>query len=234
MTATADAPAGLFELIYPTARVRGRLVRRDTGGTLRWATLGAAKAEELGRDGVGWFVGRHPGTVDANAQLGRLDANPEGGIWVVVPFSYDLSDRLRAAWPHPESVTAGPDRGVWQSRKVWVAPPEQLRGIRTDARDHPDRVAGVIILDPGCLLYRSRGGVDRWGHAHTNDRPQHVTNFREDLTTDGWQPPLLLLTDRPPLGVDAAVAARAFGLEAWEFVAGDSFACWEVPIEADD
>ncbi len=94
-------------------------------------------------------------------------------------------------------------------------------------------VAGVIILDPPCLLYKARGGTDSWGRIHRSDRPQHVVNFRAALDFDGWQPPLLLLTTNPAKAVNTDVVARAFCLNAFRFVAGESFDCWDVPIEQD-
>ena len=47
---------------------------------------------------------------------------------------------------------------------------------------------------------------------------------------DGWQPPLLLLTTKPAKAVNTQVVARAFCLNGFQFVAGDSFGCWDVPM----
>jgi hypothetical protein len=80
-------------------------------------------------------------------------------------------------------------------------------------------------------MYRARGGTDSWGNVHRNDRPQHVVNFRAALAVDGWQPPLLLLTTRPAKAVNTDVVARAFCLNAFRFIVGDTFGCWDVPIE---
>ena len=60
-----------------------------------------------------------------------------------------------------------------------------------------------------------------------NDRPQRVVDFRADLTIDGWQPPLIVLTSRPAKAVDPDVVARAYALDGLRFIDGDSFACWE-------
>ena len=92
-------------------------------------------------------------------------------------------------------------------------------------------IAGLIILDPPCLMYQARGGRDGWGHTFRNDRPQRVVNFRASLDRDGWQPPLLLLTERPAKSVTTDAVARAFCLNSFHFIAGDSFACWDEPIE---
>jgi hypothetical protein len=61
-----------------------------------------------------------------------------------------------------------------------------------------------------------------------------VCDFRAAVGVADWEPPLLLLTARPVGAVDHRRAAEGYALEAFEFVAGDSFACWEVPIDPDD
>lgn len=231
MTATATPPS----LLYPTARIRGRLVTRSEETTLRWGVFDATAADELGREHVGWFVGNHPGTAVAVGQLGRLDANPGGGVWVVVPHSRQLACDLFALWPHAEHAGSPPTsaNSAWRSRKVWVAIPEDLKHLRAAARQVEPGIAGVIVLDPPGVMHQSRGGTDSWGHTWANDRPQRVVNFRADLAADGWQPPLLLLTTKPALAVDTAVAARAYSLDGFRFIAGDSFGCWEEPIESE-
>jgi hypothetical protein len=80
-------------------------------------------------------------------------------------------------------------------------------------------------------MYKARGGPDGGGRKFHNDRPQHVVNFRAALDRDGWQPPLLLLTGQPAKAVNTEVVARAFCLNAFQFIAGDLFGCWDVPIE---
>ncbi len=224
-----------LSVTYPTARVRGRLITRLPEQSLGWAVLNAATADELGREQVGWFVGNHPGFARAAEQLGRLDTNPEGGIWVVVPLGREKSTELRMCWPHPHHITNQPTEevAVWRSRKVWVAIPEDLKRLLPLARTVEAGVAGVIVLDPLCLLYKARGGTDSWGRVHCNDRPQHVVNFRAALDADGWQPPLLLLTTQRAGAVNTDVVARAFCLNAFRFIAGDSFGCWAVTIEQD-
>jgi hypothetical protein len=222
-------------MTYPTARVRGQLITRWEERPLGWAVLDAATADELGREHVGWFVGGHRGLECAAVQLGRLDMNPGGGVWVVVPLGRDMSCALFDKWPHPEHVTERPGSKyiTWRSRKVWVATPEDLKRLLPLARSLATGIAGVIVLDPPCLMYRARGGPDGRGRMMYNDRPQHVVNFRASLDSDGWQPPLLLLTTKPAKSVNTDPVARAFCLNGFRFIAGDSFGCWDVPIEQD-
>ena len=224
MTVAALDPVALA---VPAAHVRGQLVTRLGERPLGWTQLDAPTADELGRGRVGWFVGGHPGFKGALAQLGRLDAVP-GGVWVVVPASGNLVGELWVYWPHPAQVYAWPTtaRPRWRSRRVWVCSPEHLGGLLPDVRATPGGVAGVIVLDPRCLLHKK-------ARAGTNDRPRHVEAFRAALDADGWQPPLVLLTERRAAAVDAEVVARAYGLDGFRFISGDTFACWEVPIDAD-
>lgn len=220
-------------MTYPAAHIRGRLVTRLPERSLGWTVLDAATADEMGREQIGWFIGNHPGPRLAAEQFACLDSHTEGGVWVIVPHSRDLACELVASWPHSDQLTGRPTskNSVWRSRKVWVAIPEDLTQLLPLVRGLTSGLAGVIILDPACTIYRARGGIDLRGNVHRNDRPQHVVNFRAALDVDGWQPPVLLLTTKPAKAVNTHVVARAFCLNAFRFVAGDSFGCYDVPIE---
>ena len=215
------------------AHIRGRLITRWEEKPLGWATLDSATADMLGREQLGWFVGNHPGIDQAARQIARLDTNPAGGVWVVVPHSRQLACELFAKWPHADHVVEPPSsmNYAWRSRNVWFAIPEDLRHLLRLARDLESQIAGVIILDPDCIIYRARGGTDTWGHIHSNDRPQHVVNFRASLSADGWQPPLLLLTNKPAKSITTDVVARAFCLNGFRFIAGKSFGIWDEPVD---
>ncbi len=219
--------------IYPTARICGRFITRLEESYLDRAILDAATAVEMGREQLGWFVGRHSGPETAVRQFGRLEGNPEeGGVWVVVPHSKDLANEMFDKWPHSDRVTERPTsrNTAWRSRKVWIAIPEDLKQLLPLARAFKPGLAGVIVLDPPCIMYKARGGTDSWGKVHRNDRPQHVVNFRAELDVDGWQPPLLLLTTKPAKAVNTEIVARAFCLNGFRFIAGDSFDCCDTPI----
>ena len=234
MNSTLTIPR--LSLLYPTARIRGRLITRLEEQTLRWVVLDAVTADEMGREHVGWFVGNHSDSVTlAVEKFGRLDANPEGGVWVVVPHSRELACELFVRWPHLEHVAGRPseDNSAWRSRKVWFAIPEDLKYLLPLIQSSSPGLAGVILLDPHCVLHRSRGGTDATGKFHRNDRPQHVVNFLAAFHSDEWQPPLLLITTKPAKAIDTEVVARAYCLNGFRFVDGSSFACWEEPIDND-
>jgi hypothetical protein len=218
---------------YPTARIRGRLITRLEEQSLGWTVLDAATADEMCREHLGWFIGNHPGITNAIQQLGRLDANPEGGVWVVVPSSRALAHELFTNWPHPDHVSERPieNNSAWRSRKVWIAIPEDLKYHLPLARRLTPGIAGVILLDPCCIIYTARGGTDTWGRFHCNDRPQHVVNFRAALNADGWLPPLLVLTKRPAKAVTTSLVERALCLNGFRFIDGATFACSDAPIE---
>jgi len=222
--------------LYPAAHIRGRRIVRDGAGSLGRVTLNAATAEQLGCDDIGWFVGEHPGIEAAIGQLCRLDAVSTGGIWIVVPYSRDLSLELFHRWPRFAHVADRPDceNSTWHSSKVWVAVPEDLWRLSGEARSSEPGVAGIIVLDPNCIIYMARAGTDSWGRLHRNDRPQHIVNFRAELEADGWRPLLVLVTERPALAINTEKLQRTFCLNALHFIAGDSFVCWEDPIECDD
>jgi hypothetical protein len=217
---------------YPTAHLRGQRMTLSPEEHLYWVNLDANRAEELGRERIGWLVGKHPGVTEALAQFGRLAALPAGGLWVVVPVSRELSCELQDRWPTPQHIAVLSDaRAVWRQGKVVVAPPEGLRSTVSLCRESAAGVAGVIVLDPDFFLHRARGWTDNWGHVHNNDRPQYVVNFLADLEVCGWQPPLVLLTTRPAAQVAPELLASAYCRNAFWPIRGNSFACWEVPIE---
>jgi hypothetical protein len=139
-------------------------------------------------------------------------------------------------WPHQQYVATLPNdaSSEWRSRRVWFAPPEALSRLLPSARNDPAGVAGVIVLDPPCLMYKARGGAKGWGNTYRNDRPQYVVNFRAALDVGGWQPPFLLLTTKPAKSVSTIEVARAFCLNQFRFIEGNSFGCWDVPIEPDE
>jgi hypothetical protein len=200
------------------------------------AILDTATADEMGREQLGWFVGNLPwSTTRAAEQFGRLDANPEGGLWVVVPHSRNLACELFNEWPHTDHVTERPkaNNSAWRSRKVWVAIPEDLKEFLPLARALAPGLAGAIILDPDCIIYKARGGANAQGKMYHNDRPQHVVNFRAALNADAWLPPLLLLTSKRAKAINTDVVARAFCLNGFRFVAGESFECWDAPVDLD-
>ncbi len=220
--------------IYPTATIRGRRMTRLPEMLLEERVrLDATMAEMLGREQLGWFVGNHPGLSRAAEQFYQLDSTAKGGVWIVVPCSRLLSYELFSGWPRAAQVVEAPtsNSAVWRSQRVWVAIPEDLRHLLPVARSVNPGVAGVIILDPQCIIYKARAGTDSRGHVHRNDRPQHVVNFRAALDREGWQPPLLLLTRQPPKSVCTQDVARAFCLHGFHFIAGDWFACWNESIE---
>jgi hypothetical protein len=222
--------------VYPSARFRGRRITRDEKMSLGRVQLDAVMAAVMDRDHFGWFVGNHARSASwTAAQFGRLDASPEGGTWVVVPHSRLLACELFGAWPHTVHVADRPTstNSAWRSRKVWFAIPEDLNHLLPLAQSLTPGVAGVIILDPPCNMFKTRGGTDDWGRVHTNDRPQHVVNFRAALGKNGWQPPLLLLTEQRAMARSPLVVAKAFCLDTFWFVAGDSFGCWDEPAEQD-
>lgn len=206
---------------YPTPRFCGRRISRWEEQALGFADLDVPTALELGREQIGWFVGKHPGFCRAIEQFGRLDANPTGGVWVVVPRSFDLAIILYEKWPCRQYLVERPRNhsSAWRSRKVWVAIPTDLARFMLLAKEQPHGIAGVIILDPACDMHQEGNGMLCF------DCPQHVVNFRCDISVHNWQPPLLLFTTKRAKAINTDVLAKLFGLNAFWFIDGDSFNC---------
>ena len=68
-----------------------------------------------------------------------------------------MACELFAKWPHTVHVSEPPTstNSAWRSRKVWVAIPEDLKQLLPHARALAPGLAGVIILDPNCIMYKA-------------------------------------------------------------------------------
>ena len=105
----ASGHATVRHLSYCSAT---RPANNPDGGKAAWrGSTQRGNCVRDGREHRGWFVGSHPGSGAVVRQLARLDENPEGGIWVVVPHSRKSSSELFEAWPHFAHVTESPAAG---------------------------------------------------------------------------------------------------------------------------
>lgn len=214
--------------LYSCAWIRGKRITRMEEQTVAALELDAATAWELGTNNVGVFGGGCRSFDDILRRLRGLESPSVRPCWVVIPSTKNAASAIISDWfLRDETKSVPPDvpRVPIQHQNIVLAPPEQLRHID---RSLTDEIAGVILIDEACIVYRARGDTN--GKFFRNDRPQHVANFRNQLIQDGWLPPFLVLTTKPAKSVNTHSVARAFCLDAFWFIAGNSLACGPVSI----
>lgn len=87
----------------------------------------------------------------------------------------------------------------------------------------PD-IAGIIMLDPACIVHRARSFTNR-SHRIAHDRPQLVVDFRASMAREDWSPPLVVMSRKRAAAVSSQDITRIYGLEAMQFIDGESFNC---------
>lgn len=103
----------------------------------------------------------------------------------------------------------------WANGPFVFSTPEGLRSLCGDY-GRSLRPAAVVLVDPGCLVHQARGAYGRRSQfAGTNDRPQHVAEFRRGLAVSGWSPPLLVMTGKPAKSANTLQMLSPFCLDAW-------------------
>lgn len=210
---------------YPTSLLRGTRIARLDEQYIGPAASNARTCRILGEDQIGWFIGGMP-TYDRMIELVRRieDANV-GGRWFVVPATRFLAEVAYQIWtdgPHLPSQEASST--MWHGKRVTFCVPERLDEIPTNNRNE---VAGIILLDPNCIVYRGRGfGSGKTRVAH--DRPQLIVDFRSRLAVGRWSPPFMIMSIRKAAAVATDTVSRIYGLDAVQFIEGSSLRCGEI------
>ena len=186
------------------------------------AASDAATCRALGEEQLGWFIGGVP-TYDRMIEfVRRVDASHEGGRWIVVPATRFLADVAYQIWFENSSLESSKTPStMWHSDKISCCVPERLNELH-DCID--DTVAGIILLDPNCIVHRGRGfGNNKYRIAH--DRPQLIVDFKSELAIGRWTPPLFVMSLHKAAAVPTEAVARIYGLEALHFIEGISLRC---------
>lgn len=214
-----------FNTRYPFASIRGRRIIRDTERSLGDLHLDGETARELGTNNIGVFVGGCREIRLLIEPIRQLSISGHPGQFVVVVSDDSIADRIY----HELSQGNGSKRrpNAWTTGCVTLTTPEGLRTIDTKQLDGRD-VAGVLLVDPLCIVYKARGGFN--GRFRGNDRPQHIARFRARHAVEGWQPPLFLLTECRAISTNTALMLGPFSLEAWWFVEGITFRMGLPPV----
>lgn len=214
-----------IEACYPSPLLRGTRVTRLGEKYIGPIAIDTASCRSLGEDQFGWFIGGVPTFERMIENIRRINESKLGGRWITVPATRHLAESAYQQWFEDEMLRdSGEATAMWHDDLVTFCVPERLRELGSEiiAQDIP--VAGIILLDPNCIVHRGRGfGKGRFRVAH--DRPQLLVNFRSKLAVGKWCPPLIFMSMRKAAAVSTASIARVFGLEAMHFIEGTTLRC---------
>ncbi len=211
-----------FSALYPAPVVRGARVTRTGNRYLGPVAIDGETASTMGRGQIGWFIGGVPTYDRMIDDIRRINSTHSGGRWIVVPATRYWADHTYRQWFDNQFVDE--TASVWNDDLVTFAVPESLREVGDAIKDKREQVAGIILLDPGCVVHRGRG-FNRGDSRIAHDRPQLIVDFRARLAIGDWTPPLMILSRHLPAEVATETISRVYCLEALQFIEGASLSC---------
>ncbi len=220
----------MFDTLYPSPVIRGARIARLREKYLGPVATDAETCRSLGEDQVGWFVGGVP-TFDRMVEHARrINDSHVGGRWVVVPATKCLAEIAYEQWFDDDASceSSGMSRRIpstmWHDNIVTFCVPERLNELNNVIIEQSIPVAGIILLDPNCIVHRGRG-FDKGNSRVVHDRPQIIVNFRSKLSIGSWSPPMIVMSRHKAAAVSSADITRVYGLEAMHFVDGATLSC---------
>jgi len=213
--------------LYPTAAIRAARVTRLGEKYLGpiWST--AETFRVLGKDNIGWFMGGFRDMDRIVDRVRELNKFPTGGRWVVAPATRELAAEMMERWQMEEGESKDIPAEIetyWHAGNVTVCLIESLRAFSSEVKKRDLPIAGIIIVDPHCIVHRSRG-FHREDFYVRHDRPQLVVDFRNSLAIGNWSPPLIVVSLRRAGAVSTSAIQRAYYLEAFQFLEGPVTIC---------
>lgn len=216
---TNDAIPMVLRERYPEAWIRGARITRSEERTIGHFRLDLQSAWELGTDNIGVFIGDCPDLANIVERLQRLERRALTPRWVVIVASKKMAVLVIQQWfrsTDADNVDAATLQLPEVRSNIVLTTPESLGEISDANRQN---VAGILLLDMLCHVHDARGMRNR-AFVVQHDRPQLIANFRNDISHEGWLPPLILLTQKPAKSVSTTAVARAYCLNGWWFVDG--------------
>lgn len=214
-----------IDACYPSPLIRGARIARLGQKYLGPVQANAETCRGMGEDQVGWFVGGVPTYERMIDNARRINDSHAGGRWIIVPATKCLAEIAYAQWFDDDSADArDPAVTMWHDDAVTFCVPERLHELAGAIIKQTVPVAGIILLDPNCIVHRGRGfgkGRHRVGH----DRPQLIVNFRSKLGIGTWCPPLIVMSLHKAAAVSTMDVTRVYGLDAMHFIDGATLSC---------
>lgn len=215
----------LLELFGRPRLVAKRINRKQETNLGRFV-LDATTAEALGYEGIGVMVTHCEEPATVVRCLRNLDTAEVAPRWIVMTDSKVNAGYVRDHWEDPDTpdslretdwLKLG-EKGAWTSSSVIHGTVESVsKWVR--ALTDPPLIAGMFLFDPHARVHLARE-IRNGEHRFAHDRPQIVVDMRASLTVQGWSPPLFILTTKGPRGVESESIARAYCLEAMQYLDG--------------
>lgn len=218
--------------IYPTPVIRGTRISRMEETRLGEFQLDAPTAEFLGTERIGVFVGGIRRLKYLVHGLRQLDVCGTGGKWLVVFSTRKMAAAFYQRWLDDSNVYfVGPDEvpSCWTSQRLHFAVPEHLSTATQTLLDSGDDVAGIILLDPFCIVHEPHR--NHRGKRVARERSHFISKCCQRLRRGAWIPPLLFLSRKPAKSVTTNALLGAYGLETIQFLAGDNLRLGAPPQE---
>lgn len=208
---------------YRNVLISGRRITRMEESSIGTFQLSSQNAWTLGTNNIGIFVGATAPLGPVIDQLKQLESSDVSPKWVVIAATKIMAAVIAQQWITPsERRLAVTTLELPKTRKnITLTTPESLKRIAGEATCC---VAGLILVDMLCYVHRARNMPRRRRFVVRNDRPQMIADFRNSLCIHGWVPPLIILTRERAKSVYTSSIARAYCLDGFWFIDGQTFA----------
>jgi len=223
-----------LDACYPSALIRGARIARLGEKYLGYLATDATTCRSLGEDQVGLFIGGISTFDRMIENARRINSANVGGRWIIVPATRCLAEIAYKQWFEDGSSFSDPKckrraglntaTAMWHDDLVTFCVPEKLDELGRAIVDQDSAVAGIVLLDPNCIVHRGRG-FGKGNYRITHDRPQLIVNFRSNLAVGNWSPPLVVMSLHRAAAVSTADVTRVYMLEAMHFIDGSSVNC---------
>jgi len=191
----------------------GATIVRTTEKLLGPLRLDSATRQRLATDRIGLMISAVPSFESIVRRIAALE-NYDGGRWIAVPATKELANVA-----HEQLVDQGhrlkgnPLTGPVRLGALQIATIEQLRKIA------PVGVEGLILLDPNCMVHKSRNWRTPTGYTH--DLPQRIVNFVATVETENrCGATFAIMTTVPAKSLLTERIASIYCLEGWQCMDG--------------
>lgn len=175
--------------------------------------LDTATRHRLATDRIGLMISGVPSFESMIHRIAALQTY-NGGRWIAVPAT-----NMLAKTAHEQLVDQGhhlegnPVDGPALLGTLQIATIENLRKV------DPDGVEGLILLDPHCMVHKSRNWQSPTGFIH--DRPQRIVNFLATVETKNrCGATFAIMTISPAKSLPTNRIACHYCMEGWQFIDG--------------
>lgn len=217
-----DVPVHVRER-YRDVVLSGRRITRWEETSMGSFRLCGETAWLLGTNNLGLFVGATTTLGPLIESLKALELSNSSPTWIVIAATKKMAAIIVQRWiaaPMLRRVAVTTLQLPKTRGNIILATPESLKKIAAGAASN---VAALILVDMLCQVHCARQMPNSEQFSVRNDRPQLIADFRNQLCTNGWAPPLIIMTQKPAKSAPTNYVARAYCLEGLWFIDGKTF-----------